>query len=90
VATADERKEAMKRKVYEIKLDGKIVGKKHAWNAAREFVRSHIRENMTGSVANIEYIEYHKDEHGIDHVSGKERWGDNVGNVYNYSIERIV
>ena len=81
----------MKRTPYLIRMNGKLVAVKYAWNAALREIQNQARK-----IARHECLPYYRTEssaiRGTDgfHVSGTYKWQSPDGAVLEFMIEKSV
>lgn len=80
----------MKRKVYEVRMNGELKATKYAWNTAKRCIWPLIREQLEpGQKAHETAWEAKKDDHGYFHHATAE-WLTSDGRSFTFEVERVA
>lgn len=80
----------MKRKVFQISINGFIVGERYAWNTARRAVRKYVEQDLKADErsSSVQETNYIRDECN-QFTAGTEEWRTDAGRSQVVTITRM-
>lgn len=80
----------MKRRVYEIKQDGRVRATKNAWNTARREIIEIIKgQLLEGETAERFAYDFKRNEYNTEFVEGVETWHTSCGRALIFQIVQV-
>ncbi len=80
----------MKRKNYEIRLNGELVMVKHAWNASCKAIESLVKDMANQTKQNFTLIEIKGEKNVSGYFTGSRVWQGSNGALLNYTINLVA